>query len=159
MKAKFKNTLVIASIVMIGLGVYSNYDCYVSNSILDGNQLLAENIEALTQSTAEVPNGKVLVHLSYDKVTCWRDIEDRSKFKDSECTESDGRKYLKRVYWHKYERYEVKGCRLYDIDFVAVWWELCDKENTNVECNNGDETSDPGKDGYYDYQNWEKIYL
>lgn len=57
MKAKFKNTLVIASIVMIGLGTYKTYGSYVSSSNSKESLLLAENIEALSAGDTQNYSG------------------------------------------------------------------------------------------------------
>lgn len=50
MKARFKNTLIIFAMAMVGLGTYKMYSSYAFPGMSKESMLLAENIEALSEN-------------------------------------------------------------------------------------------------------------
>lgn len=57
MKARFKNTLIIFAMAMVGLGTYKMYSSYAFPGMSKESMLLAENVEALSAGDSQDYSG------------------------------------------------------------------------------------------------------
>lgn len=113
-------------------------------SAYESNDLLMQNVEALTQSTnsGEVPNGKVLKVNPMHKKNCWTHKVDKNDFRIERTLDESGQVIEIKLYKHYWDKYVSEACELMSIDNSPKWYKLCYTPK-EAKCNYGDATEEP----------------